>query len=186
MVKTAFHIALHSHREVGVEYFTVGEEKRLWNRMWKLNVPPRFKIFCGERVIIFFRPTPTSTAKNYIQTHCVQYMGRPMKQSGMCSRSVPWPETCGRWLKDGCRNMELWCRIFTAWLNSWRKDSQGRKWRLGWRWPGPFGMPETGFALRKNNPSQRTSFKSLQLLYKTTSDGIDIWLNQVKQQGEQW
>ena len=54
MVKTTFHVALHSHREVGVEYSMVGEEKRLWNRMWKLNVPPRFKIFCGERAIIFF------------------------------------------------------------------------------------------------------------------------------------
>ena len=44
-VKTAYHVALRLHREVGVKHSTVGEEKRFWNRIWKMNVPPKVRNF---------------------------------------------------------------------------------------------------------------------------------------------
>ena len=44
-VKTAYHVTLRLHREVGVEHSTVGEEKRFWNRIWKMNVPPKVRNF---------------------------------------------------------------------------------------------------------------------------------------------
>ena len=119
----------------------------------------RFGILYEGRATIFFQPAPTYIVKKFIQTHCVLYVSRPMKRSDMCSGDVPWPETCGQWLKDGCRIVELWCRIFTTWPDSWKIGPQGRIWRLGRRWLGPSGTPETGFALRKNNPSQRTFFR---------------------------
>ena len=39
-VKTTYQVALRLNREVGVEHSTVGEEKRFWNRIWRMNVPP--------------------------------------------------------------------------------------------------------------------------------------------------
>ena len=44
-VKTAYQVALRLHREVGVEHSTVGEEKRFWNRIWRMNVPPKVRNF---------------------------------------------------------------------------------------------------------------------------------------------
>ena len=44
-VKTAYQVALRLHREMGVEQSTVGEEKRFWNRTWKMNVPPKVRNF---------------------------------------------------------------------------------------------------------------------------------------------
>ena len=44
-VKTAYHVALRLHRVVGVEHSTVGEEKGFWNKIWKMNVPPKVRNF---------------------------------------------------------------------------------------------------------------------------------------------
>uniref|UniRef100_A0A7N2LLU9 Reverse transcriptase zinc-binding domain-containing protein n=1 Tax=Quercus lobata TaxID=97700 RepID=A0A7N2LLU9_QUELO len=44
-VKTAYQVALRLNREVGVEHSTVGEEKRFWNRIWRMNVPPKVRNF---------------------------------------------------------------------------------------------------------------------------------------------
>ena len=49
--KTAYQVALRLHREVGVEHSTVGEEKRFWNRIWRM---------------ISSQPAPTSTAEKYL------------------------------------------------------------------------------------------------------------------------
>ena len=45
-------------------------------------------------------------------------------------------------------------------------------------------MPETGFVLRKNNPSQRTYFRVRQLYYETISVGTETWLNHDKLPGK--
>ena len=66
-VKTAYHVALHLHREVGVEHSTVGEEKRFWNKIWKMNVPPKVRNFVW-RACNDILPTRTNLYRKKVYT----------------------------------------------------------------------------------------------------------------------
>ena len=102
-------------------------------------------------------------------------MVRLTKRFDMHFWSVPWPKTCGWWLKEDCKSVGCWHRVFTSWFDSWRRSSWGRRWKLGRWWLGPFEMLGTDFALKKNSPNQVTSSRALQLFYRATSDWIGTW-----------
>ena len=130
----------------------------------------RSGILFGKHAPISYLPVLTFTIEKYHQTRCVQFMVRPTKRLDMHSGSVPWPETCGRWLKEDCRSVGSRCRVFTSQFDSQRRSSWGRRWKLGQWWPGPFGMLGTDFALKKNSPNQGTSSEALQLFCRTISN----------------
>ena len=44
-VKTAYHVTIRLHQEVGVEHSMVRKEKKFWNRIWRMNVPPKVRNF---------------------------------------------------------------------------------------------------------------------------------------------
>ena len=45
LVRIAYKVALWMNQTVNVKHSRVQEEKRVWNRLWKLSIPPKVQNF---------------------------------------------------------------------------------------------------------------------------------------------
>ena len=94
-VKTAYHVAIRLHQEEGVEHSRVGEEKKFWSRIWRMNVPPKVRNFVWR-------------ACNDILPTCANLYRKKIQMDPLCAICGQTDETFGHALWECPMARNVW------------------------------------------------------------------------------
>ena len=64
-VKIAYRVELCLNQPENVEHSTAREDKKFWNKMWKLPIPPKFRNLCGEHAPTYSQHPQTYALGGY-------------------------------------------------------------------------------------------------------------------------
>ena len=78
------------------ECSAIGADGLIWNKLWKLHIPNKIKVFAGELSMTFFPLVKISLADTLWRISLVHCVRVERNQPSMHYGNVEWPRMFGR------------------------------------------------------------------------------------------